>query len=113
MGCPNRRIAAPARALYAPLRIAGVDMTTFDERERGFENKFAHDQETEFKAVARRNRMLGLWAAGLMGLEGAHVEEYAKAVVKSDFEQPGEEDVLRKVAKDLAGSGLKITETAV
>jgi hypothetical protein len=88
-------------------------MTTFDERERGFENKFVHDQDVEFRAVARRNRMLGVWAAGLMGLEGSHVEEYAKAVVKSDFEQPGEEDVLRKVAKDLSGAGLKVTEGAV
>jgi hypothetical protein len=88
-------------------------MTTFNDREQGFENKFVHDQDVEFRAVARRNRMLGLWAAGLMGLEGPHVEEYAKAVVKSDFDQPGEEDVLRKVAKDLSGAGLKVTETAV
>lgn len=88
-------------------------MTTFDDREQAFENKFAHDQELEFKAVARRNRMLGLWAAGLMGLEGDHIEEYAKAVVKSDFEQPGEEDVLRKVWRDLSASGAKVTEAVV
>ena len=88
-------------------------MTTFDDREQGFENKFAHDEELEFKAVARRNRMLGLWAAGMMGLEGDHLEDYAKAVVKSDFEQPGDEDVLRKVWKDLSASGAKVTEGAV
>ena len=88
-------------------------MTTFDDREQGFENKFAHDKELEFKAVAGRNRMLGLWAAGLMGLEGDHLEDYAKAVVKSEFERPAEEDVLRKVWKDLSASGAKVTEGAV
>jgi hypothetical protein len=88
-------------------------MTTFDDREQGFENKFAHDEEVEFKAVARRNRLLGVWAAGLMGLSEEHVEEYARAVVKSEIEQPGDEDVLRKVFKDLSASGTKITEGAV
>ncbi len=88
-------------------------MTTFDNRERGFENKFALDQEQEFKAGARRNRLLGEWAAGLMGLEGDHVAEYAKAVVKSDFELPGDEDVLRKVFEDLKGSGVSVTEGEV
>jgi hypothetical protein len=78
-------------------------MTTFDDREQGFEKRFALDQEQEFKATARRNRLLGEWAAGLMGLEGKHVAEYAQAVVKSDFEQPGEDDVLRKVFEDLKG----------
>src|SRR5258708_13114552 len=88
-------------------------MSTFDDRERGFEKRFALDQEQEFKAGARRNRMLGQWAAGLMGLEGAHVDDYAKAVVKSDLELPGDEDVLRKVFEDLKGSGVAITEAAV
>jgi hypothetical protein len=88
-------------------------MTTFDKREQGFESKFALDQEQEFKASARRNRMLGQWAAQLMGLEGDRVGEYAQAVVKSDFELPGDEDVLRKVAKDLSGAGLKTTESEV
>lgn len=88
-------------------------MTTFDDREQGFEKKFALDQEQEFKASARRNRMLGEWAASLMGLEGAHVQEYARAVVKSDFEQPGDEDVLRKVFEDLKGSGVQTTEGEV
>jgi hypothetical protein len=88
-------------------------MTTFDNREQAFENKFAFDQEQEFKAQARRNRMLGVWAAGLMGLSEASQAEYAQAVVKSDFELPGDEDVLRKVAKDLSGAGLKTTEGEV
>lgn len=86
-------------------------MTTFDEREQGFERKFAHDQEIEFKATARRNRLLGEWAAGLMGLPSA--EEYARAVVKSDFEQPGDEDVFRKVFQDLSGSGVSVSEGEV
>jgi len=86
-------------------------MTTFDDREKGFERKFALDAEQEFKASARRNRMLGEWAAGLMGLESP--EEYVRAVVKSDFEQPGDEDVLRKVYGDLKGSGLDTTEGEV
>ena len=86
-------------------------MTTFDEREKGFERKYANDQELEFRATARRNRLLGEWAAGLMGLE--NVSDYANAVVKSDFEQPGDEDVLRKVSKDLSGSGLAVNEGEV
>lgn len=86
-------------------------MSTFDERERGFERKFANDQEQEFRAIARRNRMLGEWAAGLMGLK--NVDEYAKAVVKSDFEEPGHEDVLRKVTQDLTGSGVSLAEGEV
>ena len=88
-------------------------MSTFDERERGFERKFALDQEQEFKAAVRRNRALAQWAAGLMGLEGEHVEEYVRAVVKSDFEAPGDEDVLRKVFGDLKGAGVQINEGEV
>src|SRR6185437_3586724 len=89
---------------------ARISMTTFDDREQGFEKRFALDQEQEFKASARRNRALGVWAAGLMGLQDKHIAEYAQAVVKSDFEQPGEDDVLRKVFEDLKGSGVAITE---
>lgn len=88
-------------------------MTTFDKREQGFESKFALDQEQEFKAAVRRNRMLGHWAAELMGLQGDRIAEYAQAVVKSDFELPGDEDVLRKVTQDLSGAGLSTTESAV
>ena len=86
-------------------------MTTLDDREKGFEKKFANDEEREFRAAARRNRMLGEWAAGLMGLE--NVRDYAAAVVRSDFEQPGDEDVLRKVTQDLAGSGVAVREGEV
>ncbi|MBI1685771.1 MULTISPECIES: DUF1476 domain-containing protein [Caulobacter] len=86
-------------------------MTTFDDREQAFERKFANDQELEFKATARRNRLVGEWAAGLMGL--ATVEEYARAVVKSDFEQPGDDDVVRKVFEDLKGSGVAVSEGEV
>ncbi|WP_394763839.1 DUF1476 domain-containing protein [Phenylobacterium sp.] len=85
-------------------------MTTFDDRERGFEKRFALDQEQEFKAAARRNRALGEWAAGLMGLAAERVAEYAQVIVKSDLEQPGEDDVLRKVYEDLKGSGVQISE---
>lgn len=82
-------------------------MTTFDEREKGFEKKFAHDQELQFKAQARRNKLLGLWAAAQMGLKGAEADAYAKDVVKSDFEEPGEDDVFRKVKKDMKDKGAK------
>jgi len=85
-------------------------MTTFDDREKAYEAKFALDQEQEFKAVARRNKLLGLWAAEKMGLSPDSAEEYAKAVVRADFEQPGEEDVFRKVAGDFKGSGLTVSE---
>lgn len=78
-------------------------MSTFDDRERAFENKYAHDAEMAFKAVARRNKLLGHWAAGLMGKTGAEADAYALEVVKSDFEEAGHEDVVRKVAADLAG----------
>lgn len=76
-------------------------MTTFDERENAFEAKYAHDADMQFKADARRNKLLGLWAADLMGLKGEAAADYAKEVVKSDFEEAGHEDVFRKVAGDL------------
>ncbi|WGM30306.1 DUF1476 domain-containing protein [Brevundimonas sp. NIBR11] len=85
-------------------------MTTFDDREKGFESKFALDQEQEFKAMARRNKLLGLWAAEKMGLGADSAEEYGKAVVRADFEQPGDEDVFRKVAGDFKASGLTVSE---
>jgi len=76
-------------------------MTTFDERESNFENKFAHDAQLQFKAEARRNKLLGLWAAELMGMTGEAAQSYAVDVIKSDFEEAGHEDVVRKVAADL------------
>ncbi|KPQ10205.1 MAG: hypothetical protein HLUCCO17_11445 [Saliniramus fredricksonii] len=79
-------------------------MTTFDDRKDAFENKFAHDEELRFKAMARRNKLLGLWAAEKLGKSGAEAEEYAKSVVLADFEEPGDEDVFRKVRGDLDAS---------
>jgi hypothetical protein len=76
-------------------------VTTFDDRENAFENKFAHDAEMLFRAEARRNKLLGLWAAELMGKTGSDADAYAKEVVKADFEEAGHEDVVRKVAGDL------------
>ncbi|QEW21087.1 hypothetical protein LA6_003290 [Marinibacterium anthonyi] len=76
-------------------------MSTFDDRERAFENKFAHDEEMLFKATARRNKLAGLWAADLMGLSGDDAQAYAKTVVIADFEEAGHEDVVRKLAADL------------
>ena len=76
-------------------------MSTFDYRENAFENKFAHDAEMQFKADARRNKLLGLWAAELLGKTGDEADAYAREVVKSDFEEAGDEDVYRKVSGDL------------
>ena len=76
-------------------------MTSFDDRENAFESKFAHDEEMQFKAVARRNRLVGLWAAALLGKSDDDAAEYAKEVVKADFEEAGHEDVVRKLADDL------------
>jgi len=88
-------------------------MSSFDNREKNFERKFAHDEETRFKINARRNRLLGLWAAEQLGLEGDSAEAYAKAVVRADFDEPGEEDVFRKVWGDLQGQGVEISEHRV
>lgn len=85
-------------------------MTQFDKREKAYESKFAHDEELRFKAMARRNKLLGLWAAELMGMEGDAAGAYAVEVIKSDFEEAGDEDVYRKVKGDLDGKGLDISE---
>jgi hypothetical protein len=78
-------------------------MSTFDDRERAFESKFAHDADMQFRAEARRNKLLGLWAADLLGKTGEDAAAYAMSVVQADFEEAGVEDVVRKVAADLAG----------
>ena len=88
-------------------------MTTFDKREEGFEKKFAHDQELLFKANARRNKMLGLWAAEKMGLSGPAAEAYAKEVVVADFEEAGDDDVFRKVRKDLDAKGVSTSDQEI
>jgi len=81
-------------------------MTTFDKREEGFEKKFAMDEESRFKANARRNKLLGLWAAEKMGITGPDAEAYAKEVVVADFEEAGDDDVFRKVRKDFDAKGV-------
>ncbi|GAB5445788.1 DUF1476 domain-containing protein [Gymnodinialimonas sp.] len=78
-------------------------MSTFDDRENAFENKFAHDAEMQFKAQARRNKLMGLWVAEALGKSGDDANAYAAAVVKADFEEAGHEDVMRKVMGDLDG----------
>lgn len=85
-------------------------MSTFDKRQEGFEKKFALDEEQKFKAEARRNRLLGLWAAEKLGKTGDAASDYAKEVVAADFEEAGDADVLRKVAGDLAGKGVSEAE---
>ena len=81
-------------------------MTSFDDREKAYEKKFAHDAELKFKASARRNKLLGLWAAEKMGMTGDDVEHYAKGVVLADLEEPGDEDVVRKVRSDFDDAGI-------
>ena len=85
-------------------------MSTFDEREKGFEQKYKHDQELQFKVNARRNKLLGLWAAEQMGITGGAADAYAKEVVQADFEKPGDSDVIAKVLKDLKAKGKTMTE---
>jgi hypothetical protein len=85
-------------------------MTQFEDRERAFESKFAHDEEMKFRITARRNRLLGEWAARQMGLSQAETESYAKDVVRSDFENAGEHDVIRKLLGDLTSAGVEIDE---
>ena len=80
-------------------------MTTFDEREKAFEKKYEHDQDLQFKTTARKNKLLGLWAAGLMGKSGADADAYAKEIVMADLEKPGDADVIDKLVKDLAAAG--------
>jgi hypothetical protein len=81
-------------------------MTTFDKREEGFEKQFARDEELKFKAGARRNRLLGLWAAEKLGLAGAPAEAYAKEMIMADFEETGDHDVFRKIRRDFDAKGI-------
>jgi hypothetical protein len=88
-------------------------MSQFDDRERAFETKFAHDEEMKFRITARRNRLLGEWAARQMGLTDAESESYAKDVVRADFEEAGDNDVIRKVLGDLTAAGVESSEEAI
>jgi hypothetical protein len=85
-------------------------MTDFNDRERAEEAKFAMDEDTQFRITARRNRLLGQWAAERMGLSAVEAEAYAKAVVQADFEEAGDEDVIRKLLGDLTNAGVEVTE---
>jgi hypothetical protein len=88
-------------------------MTTFDKREEGFEAQFAHDEELKFKAEARRNKLLGLWAAEKLGLSGDTANDYAKTVVAAEFGEGHDADVVRKVMDDLAARGIAVTEPQI
>jgi hypothetical protein len=88
-------------------------MTTFDDRERAFEAKYARDEEMQFRVTARRNRLLGGWAARLMGLTEAEADAYAKDVIRADFEEAGDEDVVRKILGDLTAAGVECDEAKI
>jgi len=88
-------------------------MTDFKDRERGEEAHFAHDQDMQFRIAARRNKLLGQWAAGRMGLSAVEAESYAKTVVQADFEEAGDEDVVRKLIGDLTAAGVETSESEV
>ena len=88
-------------------------MTTFNDRERAFEAKYARDEEMQFRIIARRNRLLGEWAARLMGLNDAESESYAKDVIRADFEEAGDDDVVRKVLGDLTSAGVDADEAKI
>jgi hypothetical protein len=88
-------------------------MSGFDKREEGFEKKYAHDEELRFKAMARRNKLLGQWAADKLGIIGLDADAYAKAVVVADFDEPGDNDVFRKVRADFDAKGVKISDEEI
>jgi hypothetical protein len=88
-------------------------VTTFDDRERAFETQYAHDEEMRFRVIARRNKLLGLWAANLMKLSPVEAEAYAKDVVRADFEEAGDEDVIRKLLGDLTGAGVEVDDASI
>ena len=88
-------------------------MTTFDKREAGFENKFAHDEELRFKATARRNKLLGVWAAEKLGLSGSAADSYAKEVVAADVAEHGDDDMVAKIMADFKGKNIEQSETLI
>jgi len=98
-----------------PFQIAAKEksMSEFDKREEGFEKQFAHDEELRFKATARRNKMLGKWAAERQGLSSDEAEAYAKAVVVADFEEAGEDDVFRKIRTDFDAKGVNVSDEEI
>ncbi len=88
-------------------------MTTFDDRQKAFETKYARDQEMQFKITARRNRLLGMWAAKKMGLNDAEADAYARDVIRADFEEAGDEDVVRKLLGDLTSAGVEMDDQTI
>jgi hypothetical protein len=107
-------VAICRRSAYLAGEIGqGKRMTQFDDRERAFESKFARDEEMKFRIIARRNRLLGEWAARQMGLSDAETESYAKDVVRADFEEAGDHDVVRKVLGDLTAAGIEVDESKI
>jgi len=88
-------------------------MTSFNDREKAFESKFAHDQDMAFRITARRNKLLGQWAAGLMKLTAEETDSYAKSVVQADFEEAGDEDVIRKLLGDLSSAGVEVDDAQI
>ena len=109
-----RRLISLTRAVVLPRALhQGITMTDFNDRERAEEAKFAMDEDTAFRVAARRNKLLGQWAAEKMGLTAEETDAYAKSVVQADFEEAGDEDVIRKLLGDLTGAGIDIDEAAV
>jgi hypothetical protein len=96
-----------------PAAEKGIPMSSFDDRERAEEARYAMDQQSQMRVTARRNKLLGLWAAGLMGVSGADAETYAKSVVVADLEEAGDGDVIRKVLADLSAAGVNQTEAQI
>ena len=99
-----------------PLTLAaekGIPMSSFDDRERAEEARYALDQQSQMRVIARRNKLLGLWAAGLMGVSGAEAEAYARSVVVADLEEAGDGDVIRKILADLSAAGVARTEAQI
>jgi len=88
-------------------------MSMFNDREKGFENKFAHDQDLKFKAEAIRNKMIAEWAGEKLGLTGGEIEEYIKSVRRADFEEAGDEDVVRKISSDFAARGVAVADSEI
>ena len=88
-------------------------MPNFEDREKGFERKFAHDEELKFRATARRNRLLGLWAAELMGVTGDAAQAYAREVIKADLAEPGEEDLFRKLRADFDAKSINVSDDQI
>ena len=88
-------------------------MTTFDEREKSFEKKFAHDQDLRFKAESRRNKMIAEWAGAKLGISGAAMDDYIKSVRKADLAEKGDDDVIRKLVKDFSDKGIKVAESEI